>query len=52
MEYLEIQYDIQGAVRIIKFNRPQIRNCIGPTTHLELIDASRGFGTMIRRWWP
>lgn len=39
MEYTEILYERHEAVTVIKFNRPQVRNCIGPVTHRELIDA-------------
>ncbi|AZC51170.1 Enoyl-CoA hydratase [Pseudomonas chlororaphis subsp. piscium] len=39
MAFSEIDYETQGPIRIIRFNRPQKRNCIGPTTHLELIEA-------------
>ncbi|OLF53430.1 enoyl-CoA hydratase-related protein [Pseudomonas chlororaphis] len=39
MAFSEIDYETQGPIRIIRFNRPDKRNCIGPTTHLELIEA-------------
>jgi enoyl-CoA hydratase len=39
VEYQEIAYEERGPVTVIKFNRPEVRNCIGPRTHLELIDA-------------
>ncbi len=39
MEYTEISYETHGAVRVIRFDRPEKRNCIGPLTHRELIDA-------------
>ncbi|MBA4751007.1 MAG: enoyl-CoA hydratase/isomerase family protein [Sphingopyxis sp.] len=39
MTYSEIEYVIDGPVRIIRFNRPRLRNCIGPVTHRELVDA-------------
>lgn len=39
MTYREIEYLSHGPIRVIRFNRPDQRNCIGPTTHLELIDA-------------
>lgn len=39
MSYTEIAYDPRGPVTIIRFNRPEVRNCIGPTTHRELVDA-------------
>jgi enoyl-CoA hydratase len=39
MEYAEISYEPLGPVRIIRFDRPEVRNCIGPRTHEELVDA-------------
>ncbi|AKJ29042.1 enoyl-CoA hydratase [Caldimonas brevitalea] len=39
MTYSEIQYETLGPVTVIRFNRPEVRNCIGPTTHQELVDA-------------
>jgi enoyl-CoA hydratase len=39
MTYTEIVYERRGPITIIKFNRPAVRNCIGPRTHRELIDA-------------
>ena len=39
MKFTEIAYEKRGATRIIQFNRPAVRNCIGPTTHRELIAA-------------
>jgi 1,4-dihydroxy-2-naphthoyl-CoA synthase len=24
---------------VIRFNRPEVRNCIGPVTHAELVEA-------------
>lgn len=39
MEFTEIAYEKRGPTRIIRFNRPAVRNCIGPTTHRELIKA-------------
>ncbi|WP_323118714.1 enoyl-CoA hydratase/isomerase family protein [Burkholderia alba] len=39
MTFSEIAYDQRGPVVIIRFNRPEQRNCIGPVTHRELIDA-------------
>src|ERR1041384_6254512 len=43
MGYSEIQYEGHGSVRIIKFNRPHVRNCIGPTTSRELVEAFTDF---------
>jgi enoyl-CoA hydratase len=39
MAFLEIEYEVHGPIRVIRFNRPEKRNCIGPTTHLELVEA-------------
>jgi enoyl-CoA hydratase len=39
MDSSEVLYEIQGPVAVIKINRPEVRNCIGPKTHVELIDA-------------
>jgi enoyl-CoA hydratase len=39
VQYTEITYEQRGPITIIKFNRPGVRNCIGPQTHRELIDA-------------
>lgn len=39
MTYTEIEYLLDGPVRIIRFNRPEVRNCIGPVTHRELVEA-------------
>lgn len=38
-EFTEIAYERRGAVTIIRFDRPEVRNCVGPTTHRELIEA-------------
>ena len=39
MHFREIAYEKRGPVTIIRFNRPEVRNCIGPTTHRELVEA-------------
>ncbi len=39
MDYTEIAYESHGPVRVIRFDRPAVRNCIGPRTHEELVDA-------------
>ncbi len=39
MAYTQISYEEQGPIRIIRFERPEVRNCIGPVTHEELVDA-------------
>lgn len=43
MALSEVLYEVHGPVRVIKINRPDVRNCIGPTTHRELIEAWRRF---------
>ncbi|MBI1239377.1 MAG: enoyl-CoA hydratase [Alphaproteobacteria bacterium] len=39
MEFSHIAYERIGSAAIIRFNRPEARNCIGPVTHAELIAA-------------
>jgi enoyl-CoA hydratase len=39
MNFTQIVYEKRGSVTIIRFNRPEKHNCIGPTTHRELIQA-------------
>jgi enoyl-CoA hydratase len=39
VDYAEIRYEKQGPITVITFNRPEVRNCIGPRTHRELVDA-------------
>jgi enoyl-CoA hydratase len=39
MNFTQIAYEKRGSVTIIRFNRPEVLNCIGPTTHRELIQA-------------
>ncbi len=39
MNFTQIAYEKRGTVTIIRFNRPEVLNCIGPTTHRELIQA-------------
>ena len=39
MEYTQIKVDRDGPVTIITFNRPEVMNCIGLTTHNELVHA-------------
>jgi len=39
MSYQQIKYAEDGPVTIITFNRPEVKNCIGPRTHRELVDA-------------
>ena len=35
----QIKYIVQDEIAIIKFNRPEVMNCIGPVTHKELVKA-------------
>ncbi len=39
MDYTQIDYEAHGDVRVIRFNRPEVMNCVGATTHRELLDA-------------
>lgn len=39
MNFTEIEFERCNRTAIITFNRPQVRNCIGHTTHRELIEA-------------
>jgi len=39
MNFTQIAYEKRGTVTIIRFNRPEVRNCVGPITHRELIQA-------------
>lgn len=39
MTFTEVEYETHGPIRVIRFNRPEKRNCIRPTTHLELVEA-------------
>lgn len=39
MAFTQIDYEAHGPIRVIRFNRPDKRNCIGPVTHRELIEA-------------
>ena len=43
MTYSQIAYEELDDIRIIRFNRPEVMNCIGPLTHEELIDAWNRF---------
>ena len=43
MVFKEIIYETLGEIVIIKFNRPEVQNCIGPNTHLELVKAWNRF---------
>ena len=39
MNFEQIIYEKIDGVALIKFNRPEVMNCIGPVTHSELIRA-------------
>lgn len=43
MQFEEILFERRGAVAVLTFNRPEVRNCIGPRTHRELIAAFEAF---------
>jgi enoyl-CoA hydratase len=43
MKFTEIVYEKHDEVTVIRFNRPEVHNCIGPTTHRELIAAWSDF---------
>ena len=45
MTYNEIEFIRQGEIAIIKFNRPEVMNCVGPNTHHELVAAWQEFKT-------
>ena len=45
MNYTEIEFIQHNEIAIIKFNRPEVMNCVGPTTHKELIHAWEEFKT-------
>ncbi|OJJ22015.1 enoyl-CoA hydratase [marine bacterium AO1-C] len=45
MDFKEIKFETEGSVAIITFNRPEVMNCIGPTTHEELVQAWQEFKT-------
>jgi enoyl-CoA hydratase len=37
--YSEIDFEVHGDIAVIRFNRPEVMNCIGPVTHEELVRA-------------
>jgi len=45
MNYNEIEFTEQNGIAIIKFNRPEVMNCVGPNTHKELVSAWQEFKT-------
>ena len=34
-----VDFTVENGIAWVKFNRPEKRNCIGPTTHVELVEA-------------
>ncbi|MEL6254178.1 MAG: enoyl-CoA hydratase-related protein [Bacteroidota bacterium] len=45
MDYKEIEFIERKDIAIIKFNRPEVMNCVGPKTHKELVAAWQEFKT-------
>ncbi|NRB46664.1 MAG: enoyl-CoA hydratase/isomerase family protein [Saprospiraceae bacterium] len=45
MNFKEIEFSVQDEIAVIKFNRPEVMNCVGPTTHKELLVAWEEFKT-------
>ena len=43
MKYQEIDFTQHNEIAIIKFNRPEVMNCICPQTHKELLAAWQEF---------
>ena len=43
MNYSQINYEEHEEIRVIRFNRPEVMNCIGPVTHAELVHAWNRF---------
>lgn len=43
MTYKEIKFSVENEIAIIQFNRPEVMNCVGPQTHLELLAAWEEF---------
>ena len=41
--FQQIDYQTDGPIAIIKFNRPEVMNCVGPVSHRELIEAWTDF---------
>ncbi len=39
MDYTQIEYEAHGDIRVIRFNRPEVMNCLGATSHRELVHA-------------
>lgn len=38
-DFTQIAYEVHGEIRVIRFARPEVMNCIGATTHRELVAA-------------
>ena len=45
MHFKEIEFIQQNEIAIIRFNRPEVMNCVGPNTHRELLIAWEAFKT-------
>ncbi len=43
LDFKEIKFERNGPITIITLNRPEKMNCIGPNTHIELIEAWKNF---------
>jgi enoyl-CoA hydratase len=43
MHVRDVDYERMGRVTIIRFNRPEVHNCIGPETHEQLLAAWQRF---------
>ncbi|MEM8998389.1 MAG: enoyl-CoA hydratase-related protein, partial [Acidobacteriota bacterium] len=43
MDYTQIEVERDGPVTVIRFNRPEVMNCVGLTTHEELVHAWDAF---------
>ncbi|MBU2490801.1 MAG: enoyl-CoA hydratase/isomerase family protein [Proteobacteria bacterium] len=43
MDFAQISYEKRGEVTIIRFNRPEVMNCVGAVTHRELVEAWTDF---------
>ena len=44
-EFSQIAYEEHDEIRVIRFNRPEVMNCIGATTHSELVAVWDRFRT-------
>ena len=43
MNYRQIIYEEHEEIRVIRFNRPEVMNCVGPVAHKELVHAWNRF---------